>query len=113
VRCVREVYDLDTVERALHLHEMAEVAQAAHRAFQPVKMNLEALGNGVPHLHWHIVPRAADDVRPRGPIWENFDFLRLTWTRAEEADEQVRHDTRTALLDALTRTDVEIEQTFV
>lgn len=28
---------------------------------QPRKINLAALGNMVPHLHWHVIPRFADD----------------------------------------------------
>ena len=28
---------------------------------QPLKMNLASLGNLVPHVHWHVIPRCADD----------------------------------------------------
>jgi diadenosine tetraphosphate (Ap4A) HIT family hydrolase len=35
-----------------------------------VKMNCALLGNLVPHLHWHLIPRHADDPNPRGAIWE-------------------------------------------
>jgi diadenosine tetraphosphate (Ap4A) HIT family hydrolase len=73
--CVRELHDLGPTRRALHLEEMALVAAGVARAFRPVKMNLEALGNSVPHLHWHLVPRHADDPRPGGPIWEDPEFL--------------------------------------
>jgi diadenosine tetraphosphate (Ap4A) HIT family hydrolase len=37
-------------------------------------MNWLSLGNGVPHLHVHLVPRPADDVRAGGPLeGEAFD----------------------------------------
>jgi diadenosine tetraphosphate (Ap4A) HIT family hydrolase len=36
--------------------------------FQPMKMNLLTLGNWVPHLHTHVVPRYVDDPAPGGPI---------------------------------------------
>jgi diadenosine tetraphosphate (Ap4A) HIT family hydrolase len=111
--CVREIYDLDAERRALHLHEMAEVAIAVERAFGADKMNLEALGNGVPHLHWHVVPRREHDLRPRAPIWEDLDFLRLTWTDAQEPDDSVRTASRAALLEALDQVDVTIERAFV
>ena len=34
-------------------------------------MNLMTLGNWVPHLHTHVVPRYLDDPAPGGPIaWD-------------------------------------------
>jgi diadenosine tetraphosphate (Ap4A) HIT family hydrolase len=34
-----------------------------------MKMNYELLGNQVPHIHWHLVPRLAGDPEPRWPVW--------------------------------------------
>ena len=84
--CVREVYHLDPSTRAAHLEELAELCAALDNVFQPTKMNVESLGNGVPHLHWWLTPRHADDPRPRSPIWENLDFLREMWTGEGHAD---------------------------
>ncbi len=28
---------------------------------EPEKINLASFGNMVPHLHWHVIPRFADD----------------------------------------------------
>lgn len=78
-QCVREVFDLDDSLRHRHLAEMAEVAAAVKEAFEPRKLNIESLGNGVPHLHWWITPRYETDPRPKGPIWEDLDFLRALW----------------------------------
>jgi diadenosine tetraphosphate (Ap4A) HIT family hydrolase len=36
---------------------------------QPAKVNLAALGNVVPHLHWHVVARFAWDSHFPQPIW--------------------------------------------
>jgi diadenosine tetraphosphate (Ap4A) HIT family hydrolase len=36
---------------------------------QPDKINLASLGNVVPHLHWHVIPRFADDAHFPSPIW--------------------------------------------
>jgi len=36
---------------------------------QPTKINLASLGNQVPHLHWHIIPRYEDDPFFPESIW--------------------------------------------
>jgi len=32
-------------------------------------MNYELLGNQIAHIHWHLIPRRADDPAPRQPVW--------------------------------------------
>ncbi len=66
---VHELHELEPEFRTKFLVEMAQVAEAACKAFKPVKMNYELLGNTDHHLHWHLFPRYADDPRPLGPIW--------------------------------------------
>jgi diadenosine tetraphosphate (Ap4A) HIT family hydrolase len=44
------------------------VARAIEAAFAPIKLNYDVLGNSVPQLHTHIVPRYADDPRPGWPF---------------------------------------------
>jgi diadenosine tetraphosphate (Ap4A) HIT family hydrolase len=41
-------------------------------AFNPCHLNYDALGNLVPHVHVHIVPRYLDDANPNAPLkpWE-------------------------------------------
>lgn len=56
-------------ELPLFLAEMCLLAGAIERAFQPRKLNYELLGNQVGHLHWHIFPRAHDDLEPLSPVW--------------------------------------------
>jgi len=36
---------------------------------RPDHVNIESLGNVVPHLHWHIIPRYIGDARWGMPIW--------------------------------------------
>ena len=64
-----ELYELTASERAAQVEDVARVARALSSVYQPVKMNYELLGNQVPHIHWHLVPRLADDPEPRGPVW--------------------------------------------
>lgn len=112
-RCVAELHELARDERAAHLHEMAEVAAALHEVFAPRKLNYEALGNRVPHLHWWLTPRYHDDPRPGAPIWEDLDFLRVLWTQGGRAEPDVVDARRAALLAALRNADVTIEAVYV
>jgi diadenosine tetraphosphate (Ap4A) HIT family hydrolase len=45
------------------------VERAVTRVFQPDHVNLETLGNTVPHLHTAIIPRYRSDPRWGHPIW--------------------------------------------
>ena len=73
-RHVTELHHLARSERLRFLDEMSLVSQAAAQAFGAQKMNVELLGNGDAHLHWHIFPRRDGDLdgygnAGRGPVW--------------------------------------------
>jgi diadenosine tetraphosphate (Ap4A) HIT family hydrolase len=55
--------------RTAFLEEMAMLAEAIEKCFQPHKLNYELLGNQVPHLHWHLFPRSIDDPDRLRPVW--------------------------------------------
>jgi diadenosine tetraphosphate (Ap4A) HIT family hydrolase len=66
---VAEMTDLAPAERN-HLMQVVYALEAALRArLAPAKMNLAALGNQTPHLHWHVIPRFADDSHFPQPVW--------------------------------------------
>jgi diadenosine tetraphosphate (Ap4A) HIT family hydrolase len=112
-RCVGELHDLPVDEREVHLMEMAAVAAAVHREFEARKMNDEALGNSVGHLHWWLTPRPHDDRRPGGPIWEDLDFLRHLWTGSSRPSFEDADRLRRRTLGALRREGIEIEAELV
>lgn len=64
-----ELDELPPAFRRDYLDDMARLAQAVRRVVQPHKLNLELLGNVVPHLHWHIFPRRTDEASPLKPVW--------------------------------------------
>jgi diadenosine tetraphosphate (Ap4A) HIT family hydrolase len=68
-----ELSGLSEAERREFLDEMCILAKAIETAFSPRKMNYELLGNQVPHLHWHLFPRSADDRDPLRPVWFALD----------------------------------------
>ena len=66
---VREMTDLRFDERR-HLMALVFATEAAlRRLCQADKINLASLGNLVPHLHWHVIPRFSDDRHFPAPIW--------------------------------------------
>jgi diadenosine tetraphosphate (Ap4A) HIT family hydrolase len=64
-----ELYRLADKDRKQFLEDMSFVANALSMAFKPDKMNYELLGNSMPHLHWHLVPRYTSDPMWGRPIW--------------------------------------------
>lgn len=66
---VTELFHLDQAVRAELIDEVSRVAASLHGAFRPDKINYELLGNMVPHMHWHLVPRFASDALWPRPIW--------------------------------------------
>lgn len=68
-----ELHLLPPSERLAYLGEMATLGNAIAQSFQPRKMNCELLGNQVPHLHWHLFPRSADDPETLKAVWLALD----------------------------------------
>jgi diadenosine tetraphosphate (Ap4A) HIT family hydrolase len=68
-RHATELWQLEPAERARLIEEVSRVARAVSVAFGAIKMNYELLGNAIAHVHWHLVPRRADDPSPRMPVW--------------------------------------------
>ena len=71
---VTELYQMEYETKIKFLEEMSIVQEAVAKAFQAEKMNIELLGNGDAHVHWHLFPRKAGDMKGyghngRGPVW--------------------------------------------
>lgn len=66
---IREMSDLSEADRAHCMHIVLAVEQVLRKLMNPDKINLASLGNMVAHLHWHIIPRFADDPHFPQPIW--------------------------------------------
>jgi diadenosine tetraphosphate (Ap4A) HIT family hydrolase len=66
---VCEMTDLGAPDRAHLMHVVCAVESALRARLLPAKMNLASLGNVVPHLHWHVIPRYADDSHFPQPVW--------------------------------------------
>ena len=77
---VKEVTDLNELDRMLLMDVLWQVEHVVREVMQPEKINLASFGNMVPHLHWHIIARWQDDKH----------FPQAVWAVAPEATEQAK-----------------------
>ncbi|KRD15803.1 hypothetical protein ASE39_13755 [Acidovorax sp. Root267] len=66
---VAEFSDLAATERAHCMEAVTVVEQALRQHLSPTKVNIAALGNMVPHLHWHVIARFDWDTHFPSPVW--------------------------------------------
>lgn len=79
-RCHAESLDeLTPVNFQGFMSDLQTSVKALRQALNPDHMNVEQLGNSIPHLHWHIIPRYRTDPRWGRPAWEG-------WPRNEFVD---------------------------
>lgn len=68
-RHVNGIEELEAEEQRAHLADLHRAARAIRAAIQPDQMNYASLGNGIPHLHWHIIPRFKSEPKWGRPHW--------------------------------------------
>lgn len=66
---VREMTDLSPADREYLMRVVFSVEDALRAVARPDKINLASLGNMVPHLHWHVIARFADDAHFPDAVW--------------------------------------------
>ncbi|CAB3725992.1 MULTISPECIES: HIT family protein [Achromobacter] len=64
-----EMTSLSTHGRDLLMRAVYVVEETQQAILTPDKINLASLGNMVPHLHWHVIPRWRGDRHFPDPIW--------------------------------------------
>ena len=64
-----EFSDLSSEDRNICMNGVVLVEQILRSELQPLKINLAALGNMVPHLHWHVIARFEWDSHFPAPVW--------------------------------------------
>jgi diadenosine tetraphosphate (Ap4A) HIT family hydrolase len=70
---VAELHHLECDVRQGFIDDACRLSRAIEAEFRPLKLNVESLGNMVPHLHWHIFPRRADDPERLKAVWLALD----------------------------------------
>ena len=66
---VTEMSSLTEEQRQLFMRVVFGLEGIVTRVLEPAKINLASLGNQVPHLHWHVIPRFRDDAFFPDSIW--------------------------------------------
>ncbi len=66
---VKEMTDLTETDRAHFMSVVFAAERVLRDSLKPDKINLASLGNQVPHLHWHVIPRYAGDAHFPDPVW--------------------------------------------
>jgi diadenosine tetraphosphate (Ap4A) HIT family hydrolase len=64
-----ELFDVPKDARGMLMEEVTHVAHTLAQVFEAKKINYELLGNQVPHIHWHLIPRLKSDPDPFKPVW--------------------------------------------
>jgi diadenosine tetraphosphate (Ap4A) HIT family hydrolase len=65
--------------------DLQRAAGAITRVCRPDLMNYASMGNVVPHVHWHLVPRYRSDPRWGLPIYTS-DPAEMRMTRVPESE---------------------------
>lgn len=92
-RHVSEMTDLSTEEQMQLMKLVFATEEVLRDVLQPDKINVAALGNVVPHVHWHVIPRYRDDRHFPAPVWA-----------APQRDVPPRHQDRLPALKAALQT---------
>ena len=100
---VTELHHLHPTVKLRFLEEMSLVQEAVSKAFSAQKMNVELLGNGDAHAHWHIFPRREGDMKGhglngRGPVWW------VPWEEMVAEEYQVKGSKLEGLVETLSET---------
>jgi diadenosine tetraphosphate (Ap4A) HIT family hydrolase len=68
-RHATELFHLAPTERIQMMEEVSRFAKLLAETFDARKMNYGLLGNQMPHIHWHLIPRLSNDPAPLEPVW--------------------------------------------
>lgn len=66
---VKEIYELSQADQVQFLRESSWTSSQMSKIFAADKMNVAALGNQVPQLHFHHIVRYHNDSRWPNPVW--------------------------------------------
>ena len=89
---VTELFQLEKEDLIAYSEDLAKMGKAVRDAFHPQRINYELLGNVVPHLHWHIIPRQkTDPLDAHWPIWgKDYKEIKLSDDKYRQVADKLR-----------------------
>ena len=78
-----EMTDLSIEHRSGIMKAVCATESILRDLMQPDKINLASLGNVVPHVHWHVIPRWKEDSHFPDPIWAT---AKRPWTHKPQVE---------------------------
>ena len=87
---VSEIVNITEEERNLFFADVAQVANALHKAFHPKKVNYGAYGDTGCHLHFHLVPKYEGGDEFGGVFQMNPDKVYLTEAEYAEMIQKIK-----------------------
>ncbi len=104
---VSEMTELSEADRLAFMDVVWRVEAVMRTELSPKKVNLAQLGNMVPHLHWHVIPRWPLDSRFPDAVWAapraRTPEQELAWAVFQENQQAQLPVYRRALREALER----------
>jgi len=85
-----ELHDLSPDIRQAFTEDIADAGRAIGQVLNPIKMNLELLGNVVPHLHCHLKPRYPHDRPGHARIFQDTRTEQMSPTDLEQLGKELR-----------------------
>jgi diadenosine tetraphosphate (Ap4A) HIT family hydrolase len=73
---LRELHELSEADYLGLMSEVRASSAALVTAFRPWKMNHSCLGNAMPHIHWHLMPRYESDPNHLHNPWFDMDSFK-------------------------------------
>ena len=89
---VSELVDINDEERNLFFADVAQTANALHKAFHPDKINYGAYGDGGCHLHFHLVPKYKDEFEWTAVFQMNPGAVYLSDAEYAEMIEKIKNN---------------------
>jgi diadenosine tetraphosphate (Ap4A) HIT family hydrolase len=89
---VSEIIDMTDAERDAYYKDVAHVAKALHKAFNPDKINYGAYGDTGGHCHTHLVPKYKDQFEWGGTFQMNPNKVYLSDKEYKEMIQKIKEN---------------------